>query len=406
LTDAGIDVHSFQFDNTFSPDSTQDHVFENVCGDLINNLDGLNVVFAYGQTGSGKTFTMSGISKRILEYLPYDTHSIDIILLEVIGDTVRDLYTNEAIKVLMDAHGSVQLVGNESMNVENHEQALEVLDFGFKSRKTSKTVHHDVSSRSHFICQIEMTKGKSKSVLKLVDLAGSERNSGYVVHDPERIKEAAFINSSLMALKDCIRNKDGRIPIRNSKLTTLLKDAFVAGPLKTNIVMIATVSPTVNDLDHSLDTFRYAASLSTAPSVTLYKPKSSPISWTPEKLENWFQKQNFDISKLTSQYRPVDGFTPPKWKMVYDLPEETWRKAKMSSIYTKYRDLFLKPKASVGALGTKSYQVYTIGLHTEKKQAVKKKSRQEEALEKLKQRGKAKREEAKPKEATSFRRFK
>lgn len=132
LTDAGLDVHSFQFDNTFNPDSTQEQVFEKACGDLIHNLDGLNVVFAYGQTGSGKTFTMSGISKRILEYLPYDTHSVDIILLEVIGDTVRDLYTNEPIKVLMDSQGNVQLVGHESMNVENHEQALEVLDFGFK----------------------------------------------------------------------------------------------------------------------------------------------------------------------------------------------------------------------------------------------------------------------------------
>ena len=56
------DTRSFQFDNVFGPETTQEHVFENVVKGLIPSvLSGFNAtVFAYGQTGSGKTFTMEG----------------------------------------------------------------------------------------------------------------------------------------------------------------------------------------------------------------------------------------------------------------------------------------------------------------------------------------------------------
>ena len=44
-----------------------------------------------------------------------------------------------------------------------------------------------------------------EGVLTLVDLAGSEHRIDSMYHGKERRKECASINSSLMALKDCIR---------------------------------------------------------------------------------------------------------------------------------------------------------------------------------------------------------
>jgi kinesin family member C1 len=51
----GCAPQEFAFDRVFSPNETQESVF-NQMGDLVQSvLDGFNVcIFAYGQTGSGK----------------------------------------------------------------------------------------------------------------------------------------------------------------------------------------------------------------------------------------------------------------------------------------------------------------------------------------------------------------
>ena len=51
----------YHFDRVFSPQSSQETVFDEVKPFIQIALDGENVcIFAYGQTGSGKTFTMEG----------------------------------------------------------------------------------------------------------------------------------------------------------------------------------------------------------------------------------------------------------------------------------------------------------------------------------------------------------
>jgi kinesin family protein 5 len=56
--------HKFNFDRIFSPDCTQENVFEYAALPTIQDvLEGYNgTIFAYGQTGSGKTHTMEGPS--------------------------------------------------------------------------------------------------------------------------------------------------------------------------------------------------------------------------------------------------------------------------------------------------------------------------------------------------------
>ena len=70
--------------------------------------------------------------------------------------------------------------------------------------------------------------------------------------------DGAEINKSLLALKECIRALDQEkkhTPFRGSKLTQVLKDSLT-GKCKT--IMIANISPTLCNCEHSLNTLRYA----------------------------------------------------------------------------------------------------------------------------------------------------
>ena len=79
-------------------------------------------------------------------------------------------------------------------------------------------------------------------------------------HSAQRRKEGAQINASLMALKECVRarasGKNRSHVYRKSKLTMALKGSFVLPTARTMI--IATVSPSSKDTEHSLNTFRHA----------------------------------------------------------------------------------------------------------------------------------------------------
>ena len=55
-------VKNFQFKNYFGPDTSTDHIHNNVSKKIVlSSLRGINsTVFVYGQTGSGKTYTITG----------------------------------------------------------------------------------------------------------------------------------------------------------------------------------------------------------------------------------------------------------------------------------------------------------------------------------------------------------
>ena len=129
-----------------------------------------------------------------------------------------------------------------------------MIETGNKRRSTESTKANATSSRSHAICQIQLAvRDKIKNTeqevlcgkLSLIDLAGSERGT-VTGNRGIRLMEGAKINTSLLALANCInargdKNKKGSfVPFRDSKLTRMLKDSL-GGNCKT--VMIATVSP-------------------------------------------------------------------------------------------------------------------------------------------------------------------
>lgn len=231
---------------------------------------GQATVFAFGQTGSGKTFTMQGIQQLVandfypmLEEANLGNVEVFVSSFELYSGSVLDLLNNrQKLKIQENGKGEVVVSGLSEVSAASCEELLAVLESGSQMRTTHATQSNDSSSRSHAILQInirQQTKKKLIGKLSLVDLAGSERWSDTKQHDSQRRGESAEINTSLLALKECMRalnTKAAHIPYRQSKLTMILKDCFTSSKAMTS--MIATVSPGANSADHTINTLRYA----------------------------------------------------------------------------------------------------------------------------------------------------
>lgn len=120
-------------------------------------------------------------------------------------------------------------------------------------------------------------------LMYLIDLVGSENASDSQFHDKELFNETKDINKSLMALKECIRNRvlasvqnrHIHIPFRNSKLTLLLKDSFDMNSFRqSKTVVIANISPSCADQTQTINTLKYASPIK----VTLNGMKRSVIN--------------------------------------------------------------------------------------------------------------------------------
>jgi len=76
--------------------------------------------------------------------------------------------------------------------------------------------------------------------------------------------EAAEINKSLLALKECIcalTEKGAHLPFRDSKLTMILRDALIGQ--SSRAIMISCLSPGFTTTEATLNTLRYAERLKT-----------------------------------------------------------------------------------------------------------------------------------------------
>jgi len=282
-----LDHNSFGFDCAFDEGNSTEDVYRHSTMHLVDFVcQGRGcraTVFAYGQTGSGKTYTMNAIQTMVAEdiFLLLSKHgsavneggcsiedtTVTVAFFELYGGRVQDLLNNRhRLKVLEDGKGEVVVSGLEEFEVNDPKQLLELIDSANRKRTTHATEANDTSSRSHAICQILLRDSESSKLrgkLSLVDLAGSERGSDTKSHNRQRRTESSEINTSLLALKECIRALDcgGRsavrhVPYRASKLTLILKDCFMSGHARTS--MIATVSPGASAVDHTLNTLRYA----------------------------------------------------------------------------------------------------------------------------------------------------
>ncbi|XP_022342625.2 uncharacterized protein LOC111136219 isoform X1 [Crassostrea virginica] len=272
---------TFELDLVFTPESTQNQVFDEVQSLVTSCVDGFNVcIFAYGQTGSGKTYTMEGnkenpgINQRALAMLFKETedrgqdwtYTITVSVMEIYNEMIRDLLSGDPsykMEVKMKSEGGLHVPGLCSEEVKSVDDVNQVFALGQKNRATATTNMNEHSSRSHALLTVQVhgvnktTNVKTLGKLNLVDLAGSERVSKSGA-DGTRLKEAQNINKSLSCLGDVIhalRSKQNHVPYRNSKLTYLLQDSL-GGDSKT--LMIVQIAPVEKNLGESVCSLNFA----------------------------------------------------------------------------------------------------------------------------------------------------
>ncbi|KAK4520991.1 oligomeric, coiled-coil, peripheral membrane protein [Mucor velutinosus] len=275
-----IEQHTFNFDDVFDTNSTNDYIYQRTAQPLVKYIfgGGKATCFAYGQTGSGKTYTMMDPKHglyilaaqdifNMLQQPEYGHLCAWIGFYEIYQGQLYDLLADrKKLFAREDGKQNVVIVGLKEYLIKNVSDLMQVFEYGNQIRSTGSTGANSDSSRSHAIMQVllkPISAGRKKSVepigkLSFIDLAGSERGADRGETDLKTRMEGAEINKSLLALKECIRALDQdkkHTPFRQSKLTQVLKDSFVGN---SRTCMIATVSPNQSNSEHTLNTLRYA----------------------------------------------------------------------------------------------------------------------------------------------------
>jgi hypothetical protein len=201
---------------------------------------------------------------RMREEGQHEGLSVCVSFFEIYGGKIFDLLNSRHACVKReDGRQNVLIRGLTEHEISSAEELMQAIGWGHEARSRASTDANIDSSRSHAILQVGLRKGgkdgKSCGKLSFIDLAGSERASDTGRNtDRTRRLEAAEINKSLLALKECIRalaEGQKHIPFRGSVLTSVLKDSFI-GNCKT--VMIANVAPNQASCEHTMNTLRYA----------------------------------------------------------------------------------------------------------------------------------------------------
>ena len=282
-----IDSHKFIFDSVYDENSTNEKIYLETVRPLIESAfynKTKITCFAFGQTGSGKTFTMMGNNINKLNndniYIPgfyvlasYDIFSllkekeflnlkIHISFYEIYCSKLYDLLNNRNIlQIREDGKQNINIIGLTEKEVNDFDSLINLIQYGLKIRTIGITGLNNNSSRSHGIIEIKIIN-KIKNIINgkisFIDLAGSEREQDKININKKTRIDGAEINKSLLTLKECIRameNNQKYFPFRGSKLTLVLRDSFI-GNCKT--LMIANISPSSFNADHTLNTLRYA----------------------------------------------------------------------------------------------------------------------------------------------------
>lgn len=262
--------HTFKFDKIFDETVDNHSVYLEVLSPLVKYAahGGTSTCFAYGQTGSGKTHTMFheqfGLTYlaaiELFDLAAEQNMEVFISFYEIYQGQLMDLLRNKRKIVACEKDGVVNILGLQEEPVDCVEDLVEAVKRGLQTRVTGTTGANAQSSRSHAVLTFSL-RPRSNEIfgrISFIDLAGSERGADRANVSHQTKLEGSEINKSLLALKECIRAMDldsSRIPFRQSKLTMVLRDSFLGN---SRTCMIATVSPSSLNVEHSLNTLRYA----------------------------------------------------------------------------------------------------------------------------------------------------
>lgn len=267
-------VHSFDFDHIFSENYLNTDLYKTLIKPQLPNFFKGNmssVCYAYGQTGSGKTHTVFGGEEEnglimltacdIIKKLSKNEF-VCVSAFEIYNNNIFDLLNKKKkLKINEDCNGMNVISGIFIRDIFTIEDLNKCMNLIIRRRNVGISSKNNRSSRSHAVFTIRLVDRITracKSRIIFVDLAGSERASDSLYINKKVYRENIEINKSLLALKECIKalvEKRKHIPYRSSKLTRVLKDAFMTN---SHTVMIGTVAPESDNINDTMNTLLYA----------------------------------------------------------------------------------------------------------------------------------------------------
>lgn len=290
---------------------------EGVCAQLQYLMErakagSMATLFMYGMTGSGKTYSTNLIHKKMPDELIADG-PVRLISYELVGKRCMDLLSidKQEVHLCIGADGATHVQGSKVCEASTASELQELLHEAGTRRETSATGTNSESSRSHAVYQLSTFNG---GTLTIIDLAGNEGNIETQYHTKEQMKEAAEINSSLMALRTCLASRasgKAHVPFRDSVLTRVLRDALTMQDAA--IAVLCCVSPACSHMERSLNTLRSAVNLAgqTKPACPVDEElrekgiaKGGPTVWDAAELAAWIKEQHF-----AAQVTLPDGMT-------------------------------------------------------------------------------------------------
>ena len=209
-------------------------------------------VFIYGHTGSGKTYTMFGnnTDKGIFDLISDEfDKDFELEALDLRYSGIYDLFSGEKLSLYSNGFEDICPKSKiKKITIDSYDSIKKII---MDSRTRGKSKHNNVSSRSHLVLYIY----KNNKKYTIVDLAGNERKPS--LFDKENELETSYINSSLLALKECFRSYGkSYMPYRRSDLTRLLKKIITNKNL-----IICTIHSGHPYFYDTIDTLNYIYSL-------------------------------------------------------------------------------------------------------------------------------------------------
>ncbi|KAI0979548.1 hypothetical protein GJ496_000585 [Pomphorhynchus laevis] len=281
----------------------------------------------YGQTGTGKTFTIFGncgyhglIHYAVKDLFASGAKYIEISLMEIFGNQIYDLLNQRKRLNMMEDKAGKQFISELlKSTAENEDEVLELIQYGLSNAKIGRSSTNYSSSRSHVILQMKIQRAGSKLLnLTFVDIAGCERANERSKHFNRQtdMQDAAHINQSFMALKECIRGLQNRcvhLPFRQSKLTLFLKNALI-GNTDINTIFMTNVMSTYDHIQSIRDSLEYAKCLKQI-DVNIEKSDSPPVIKNIPKSTSKTQNMAFSVNLSDFSLRPLLSSSPTMLNM-------------------------------------------------------------------------------------------
>ena len=274
----------YNFTKIFNENTLNKDIYINICEPAINDLLNLKrsgIIFVYGVTNSGKTYTVNGNREnpgilplslyKIFQFVQNYKKKLEILCtyVEIYNEEIFDLFSYEKNKVKLCGSSDNFFLKNAIIKKINSLNDLnEALTLGINQRTINSTNLNNISSRSHSIFRIEINFGENEEScsFSIADLAGIER-ANRAGTKGENLKETGQINNSLLILRKCFDameqnsniiqvEKKVRVPIRESKLTMLMKE-YLNG--NKNVIMICTINPNISDMFDNKNVLHFAS---------------------------------------------------------------------------------------------------------------------------------------------------